>query len=53
MNKRDITGTIADRTGLTTKKAKTKHQEAILKAMKQGLKEGRSIDLGRLGKMSG
>jgi nucleoid DNA-binding protein len=50
MNKRDITATIADRTGLTTKKAK-QAVDAILKAMKQGLKEGRSIDLGRLGKL--
>ena len=50
MNKRDITGTIVDRTGLTTKKAE-KALEAFLNAMKQGLKEGRSIDLGRLGKL--
>jgi nucleoid DNA-binding protein len=50
MNKRDITGTITDRTGLTTKKAK-EAVEAVLKAMKQGLKEDRSIDLGRLGKL--
>lgn len=50
MNKGDITGTIADKTGLTTKKAK-EAVEAILKAMKQGLKAGRSIDLGRLGKL--
>jgi nucleoid DNA-binding protein len=50
MNKRDITGTIVDRTGLTSKKAE-KALEAILKAMKQGLKEDRSIDLGRLGKL--
>jgi len=51
MNKRDITRTIADRTGLTTKKAK-EAVEAMLKAVKQGLKEDRSIDMGRLGKMS-
>ena len=50
MNKRDITSTIVDRTGLTTKKAK-EALEAFLKAMKQGLKEDRSIDLGRLGKL--
>jgi nucleoid DNA-binding protein len=50
MNKRDITSTVADRTGLTTKKA-SEAVEAILKAMKQGLKEGRSIDLGPLGKL--
>jgi nucleoid DNA-binding protein len=50
MNKRDITSTIADRTGLTTEKAR-ETLEALLKAMKQGLKEGRSIDLGRLGKL--
>ena len=50
MNKRDITRTIADRTGLTTKKAR-EVLEAILNAMKQGLKEDRSIDLGRLGKL--
>lgn len=50
MNKRDITSTISDRTGLTTEKAK-EALEAILAAMKQGLKEGRSIDLGRLGKL--
>jgi nucleoid DNA-binding protein len=50
MNKRDITRAIGDRTGLPTKKAKAA-VEAILKATKQGLKEGRSIDLGRLGKL--
>lgn len=50
MNKRDITSTITDRTGLTTKKAK-EALEALLNAMKQGLKEDRSIDLGRLGKL--
>ena len=50
MNKRDITGTITDRTGLTTKKAK-EVLEAFLTAMKQALKEDRSIDLGRLGKL--
>lgn len=50
MNKRDITGTITDRTGLTTKKAK-EALEAVLKAMKQSLKEDRSINLGRLGKL--
>src|SRR5271156_2621243 len=50
MNKADITGTIVDRTGLSTKKAK-EAVEAFLKAMKQGLKEDRSIDLGRLGKL--
>jgi nucleoid DNA-binding protein len=44
MNKRDITGTIIDRTGLSTKKAE-EAVEAVLKAMKQGLKEDRSIDL--------
>jgi nucleoid DNA-binding protein len=42
--------TVAERTGLTTKKAE-QALEAILKAMKQGLKEDRSIDLGRLGKL--
>ena len=50
MNKADITGTIADRTGLTTKKAK-EALEVLLNVMKQGLKEDRSIDLGRLGKL--
>jgi len=50
MNKRDITRAMTDRTGLTTKKAR-EALEAILKAMKQGLKEGRSIDLGGLGKL--
>jgi nucleoid DNA-binding protein len=50
MNKRDITRTIVDRTGVTTKKAK-EAVEAVLKAAKQGLKEDRSIDLGRLGKL--
>jgi len=41
---------VADRICLTTKKAE-KALEAILKAMEQGLKEDRSIDLGRLGKL--
>jgi len=50
MNKAGITAAIVARTGLTTKKAKVA-LESILKAMKQGLKEGRSIDLGRLGKL--
>jgi nucleoid DNA-binding protein len=50
MNKRDITRTIVDRTGLTTKKAE-KALEAFLNAMKQGLKEDRSIDLGQLGEL--
>jgi nucleoid DNA-binding protein len=50
MNKADITGTIADRTGLTTKKAK-EALEVLLNVMKQGLKEDRAIDLGRLGKL--
>jgi nucleoid DNA-binding protein len=50
MNKRDITAIIVDRTGLTTKKA-SEALEALLQAMKQGLKEGRSVDLGRLGKL--
>ena len=50
MNKADITGTIVDRTGVTTKKAE-EAVEAILKVMKQGLKEDRPIDLGRLGKL--
>jgi hypothetical protein len=50
VNKRDITWTIVDRTGLTTKQAK-KAVETILKTRKQGLEEGRSIDLGQLGKL--
>jgi nucleoid DNA-binding protein len=50
MNKADITATIVAQTGLTTKKAK-EAVEATLKAIKRGLKEGRSIDLGRLGKL--
>jgi len=50
MNKADITATIVARTGLTKKKAR-EALEDILKVMKQGLKEGRSIDLGRLGKL--
>jgi nucleoid DNA-binding protein len=50
MNKADITAAIVARTGVSAKKAK-EALEAILKAMKQGLKEDRSIDLGRLGKL--
>lgn len=50
MNKADIAAAIVARTSLTTKKAK-EAVEATLKAMKQGLKEGRAIDLGRLGKL--
>jgi nucleoid DNA-binding protein len=50
MNKGDITAAIVARTGVSTKKAK-EALEAILKAMKQGLKEDRSVDLGRLGKL--
>ncbi len=50
MNKRDITAAIVARTGVSAKKAK-EALEAILKAMKQGLKEDRSIELGRLGKL--
>ena len=50
MNKADITAAIVARTGLTTKKA-NEALEAILNAMKQGLKESRSIDLGQLGKL--
>ena len=50
MNKADITAAIVSKTGVSTKKAK-EALEAILKAMKQGLKEDRSIDLGRLGKL--
>jgi len=50
MNKADITAAIVGTTGLSTRKAKDA-LETILKAMKQGLKEDRSIDLGRLGKL--
>jgi nucleoid DNA-binding protein len=50
MNKADITAAIVGGTGVTKKKAK-EALEATLKAMKQGLKEDRSIDLGRLGKL--
>jgi nucleoid DNA-binding protein len=50
MNKAGITASIVARTGLNTKKAKAA-LEATLKAMKQGLKEDRSIDLGELGKL--
>jgi len=50
MNKADITREIVRRTGLSPKRAKAAI-EAILKAMKQSLKEDRSIDLGRLGKL--
>jgi nucleoid DNA-binding protein len=50
MNKAGITAAIVARTGLTSKKAKAA-LEATLKAMKQGLKEGRSVDLGRLGEL--
>ena len=50
MNKASLTAAITAGTGLTTKKAKAA-LEATLKAMKQGLKDDRSIDLGRLGKL--
>jgi nucleoid DNA-binding protein len=50
MNKAGITASIVARTGLNTKKAKAA-LEAILNAMKQGLKEDRSFDLGRLGEL--
>jgi len=50
MNKADITAAIVARTGVSAKKAK-EALEAILKAMKQGLKEDRSIDLGQMGKL--
>jgi nucleoid DNA-binding protein len=50
MNKAGIAASIVARTGLNTKKAKAA-LEATLKAMKRGLKEDRSIDLGRLGRL--
>jgi nucleoid DNA-binding protein len=50
MNKAGITASIVARTGLTSKKAKAA-LEATLKAMKQGLKEDHSFDLGELGKL--
>jgi nucleoid DNA-binding protein len=50
MNKAGITAAIVASTGLTKAKAKDA-LEALRKAMKQGLKEDRSIDLGRLGKL--
>jgi nucleoid DNA-binding protein len=50
MNKADITAAIVAKTGLTTKKAK-EAVEAILKAVKQGLKEDCPVDMGRLGKL--
>jgi nucleoid DNA-binding protein len=50
MNKAGITAAIVDRTGLSAKNAKAA-LEATLNAMKQGLKEDRSVDLGRLGKL--
>src|ERR1039457_3986440 len=50
MNKAGITAAIVASTDLTTAKAKAA-LEAVLKAMKQGLKEDRSVDLGRLGKL--
>jgi nucleoid DNA-binding protein len=50
MNKADITAAIVASTNLTTAKAKVA-AEAVLEAMKQGLKEDRSVDLGRLGKL--
>ena len=50
MNKADITAAIVNKTGVTAKRAKEAF-EAILQAMKRGLKEDRSIDLGRLGKL--
>jgi len=50
MNKAGITAAIVASTDLTTAKAKAA-LEAVLKVMKQGLKEGRSVDLGRLGKL--
>ena len=48
MNKAGITAAIVASTNLTTAKAKVA-LKAVLEAMKQGLKEDRSIDLGRLG----
>jgi len=48
MNKAGIKAAIVASTNLTTAKAKVA-LEAVLEAMKQGLKEDRSIDLGRLG----
>jgi nucleoid DNA-binding protein len=50
MNKAGITAAIVGRTGLSAKNAKAA-LEATLNAMKQGLKEDRSVDLGRLGKL--
>jgi len=50
MNKADITAAIVGGTGLSAKNAKAA-LEATLNAMKQGLEENRSIDLGRLGKL--
>jgi len=48
MNKAGIKAAIVASTNLTTAKTKVA-LEAVLEAMKQGLKEDRSIDLGRLG----
>jgi nucleoid DNA-binding protein len=50
MNKAHLTAAIVAKTGLPTKMAKAA-LEAALKAMKQGLKEGHSIELGKLGKL--
>jgi len=50
MNKSDITSTIVARTGLTVKKGK-QALEAMLKAIKQALKEDRYVDLGQLGRL--
>src|ERR1039457_3141066 len=50
MNKAGITAAIVASTNLPTAKAKVA-AEAVLEAMKQGLKEDRSVDLGRLGKL--
>ena len=50
MNKAGIAANIADRLGLTMTKAK-EAVEATFQAMKNGLREGHSIDLGQLGKL--
>jgi nucleoid DNA-binding protein len=50
MNKAEITEVIVARTSLTKKKAK-EAVEGTFEAMKNGLKEDGSVDLGRLGKL--
>lgn len=50
MNKAGITANIADRLGLTMTKAE-KAVEVTFQAMKNGLREGHSIDLDQLGKL--